>query len=188
MKKILIDIDEVICTSTLLDEMNKFLGTSYKLEDFHEYYIDDILGDDFNKEKFYSSVHNVDLYKYTYIFNNAAQDLEKLSQEYEIYICSNCVMYCNKNNSGIFFKHKYDFLIKNFPFIEPENFIFTGAKTIFKADIQIDDRLQNLGADVPVKLLFDSYHNHDIKDEVLSSMNVKRVHDWNEIADILLKY
>ena len=95
-------------------------------------------------------------------------------------------MFCNKNNSGHFYKHKYDFLINNFPFIDPENFIFTGAKNIFKADIKIDDRLNNLKGEVTTKLLFDSYHNHDISDEELSQLNVKRVHNWNEIADILL--
>ena len=186
MKKLLIDIDEVICTSTLLDEMNKFLGTNYKLNDFHEYYIDDILGSDENKQKFYEKIQYIDLYHNATIMDNAVEVLKKLSTKYEIYICSNCVMFCNKNNSGHFYKHKYDFLINNFPFIDPENFIFTGAKNIFKADIQIDDRLNNLKGEVTTKLLFDSYHNHDISDEELSQLNVKRVHNWNEIADILL--
>lgn len=187
MKSLLVDVDEVICTSSLLGEMNKFLGTNYKLDDFHEYYIDDILGSDENKEKFYNSLKNIDLYENAIIMDNAVEVLKRLGIQYKIYICSNCVMYCNRNNSGIFYKHKYDFLIKNFPFIDPENFIFTGAKNLFKADVQIDDRISNLKGEVNTKLLFDSYHNHDISEEELSNLNVKRVHNWNEIASILLK-
>lgn len=186
LRKILVDIDEVICTSTLLDEMNKYLCTDYKLDDFHEYYIDDILGSDLKKEEFYKNLQNIDLYKDAKIFDNVIEILKKLSHQYEIYICSNCVMYCNKQNSGIFYKHKYDFLINNFPFIVPENFIFTGAKNLFNVDVQIDDCLDNLKGDVSIKLLFDSYHNRDITDDELFKLNIKRVHNWDEIADILL--
>ena len=71
MKSILIDIDEVLCTSSLLDEMNKFLGTNYKLDDFHEYYIDDILGSDENKQKFYEKIQYIDLYHNATIMDNA---------------------------------------------------------------------------------------------------------------------
>ena len=53
MQKLLVDIDEVLCQSTFLDEMNKFLKTNYKIDDFTEYYIDDALGTDENKQKFY---------------------------------------------------------------------------------------------------------------------------------------
>ena len=182
----MVDVDEVICTSSLLDEMNKFLGTNYKLDDFHEYYIDDILGSDENKDKFYDSIKNVDLYENAIIMDDAKEVLEKLSKKYEICICSNCVMYRNEINSGIFYKHKYDFLIKNFPFLNPENFIFTGTKNLFKADVQIDDRLNNLQGDITTKLLFDSYHNRNISDEELSATGVKRIHNWKEIENILL--
>lgn len=76
LKKILIDIDEVICTSSLLDEMNKFLGTDYKLDDFKKYYIDDILGSDLNKEIFYKTLQNIDLYKDAKIFDNVIEILK----------------------------------------------------------------------------------------------------------------
>lgn len=76
LKKILIDIDEVICTSSLLDEMNKFLGTDYKLDDFKKYYIDDILGSDLNKEIFYKTLQNIDLYKDARIFDNVIEILK----------------------------------------------------------------------------------------------------------------
>lgn len=184
--KILIDIDEVICQSTFLDEINSFLGTNYELDFFTEYYIDDILGTDENKELFYKKIKDVDLYKNARIYEGAVDVLKELSEKYEIYICSACVMFCMPEDSGIYFKHKYDFLIKNFPFLNPDNFIFTSAKNIFKADIQIDDRLKNLQGEVETKLLFTAYHNKTITSEELKDKNIIRVNDWNDIKFILL--
>lgn len=185
MKKILIDIDEVLCQSTFLDEINKFLGTSYELDYFTEYYIDDILGSDDNKNKFYETLRNKDLYKSARIYDGVVETLKKLNEIYEIYICSACVMFCMPENSGIFFKHKFDFLINNFPFLNPDHFIFTGGKNIFKADVQIDDRLKNLQGEVGKKLLFTAYHNKTITDEELKKNNVIRVNNWQEIFEIL---
>ena len=186
MRTLLVDIDEVLCQSTFLDEINKFLGTSYELDYFTEYYIDDILGSDENKEKFYKTIKNKDLYKNARIYDGAYEALKELSKEYEIYICSACVMFCMPRESGIYFKHKYDFLIKNFPFLNPDNFIFTGAKNIFKADVQIDDRLKNLRGEIGTKLLFTAYHNKTISDEELKENKIIRVNNWQEIKNLLL--
>ena len=87
---------------------------------------------------------------------------------------------------------KYDFLIKTLPFLKPENFIFTNTKNIIKADIQIDDRVSNLVNDIPIKILFPSYHNKEIADEYLSSKNIIRAGKdwrtgWQNVLDILIK-
>ena len=186
MKKLLIDIDEVLCQSTFLDEINKFLNTNFNLEDFKEYYIDGILGSHENKEKFYDKIKCVDLYSNARIFDDAVGTLKELNEKYDIYICSACVMACMPNDSGIYFKHKFDFLIKNFPFLDPNKFIFTGAKNLFNADIQIDDRLDNLQGNVEKKLLFTSYHNKNLTEAELKSQNIIRVNNWKEIKNILL--
>lgn len=41
-KKILLDIDEVFCFSGYLKLVNEFLGTNYKIDDFEDYYIDEV--------------------------------------------------------------------------------------------------------------------------------------------------
>lgn len=184
-KKLLIDVDEVISENTFLDEVNAFLGTSYKMEDFTTYYIDDVLGSDENKQKFYESIKNKDMYVDSKIFDGAVDVLKKLNEKYDLYICSACVMFCMPENSGIFFKYKYDFLINNFPFLNPNNFIFTSAKNIFKADIQIDDKLENMQGDVKMKLLFTAYHNKNLTNKQLKDNNAIRVNSWKEIDEIL---
>jgi len=186
-KKILIDVDDVICDCGFLCLVNKFLNTSYKEDDFTEYYIDDVIGDDEAKQKFYTYFRENNCYDYATILPNAYEVIKKLNNEYDVFICSACVNPFFVDKSDVIFKNKYNWLLKNFPFLDPNKFIFTGAKNIIKADIQIDDRLPNLKGDISTKLLFTSYHNKGISDEELESNNVKRVNDWLEIEKLLLK-
>ena len=91
------------------------------------------------------------------------------------------------SGSGIYFKHKYDFLIKNFPYLDPHKFILTGYKNALVADVQIDDRFDNLQSKhIKTKLLMTAYHNKKIADEELNLKGVTRVNSWDEIANILL--
>ena len=48
MKKLLKDMDDVICDDGFMSIVNEFLGTNYKPEDAHSYYINDLIP----KEKF----------------------------------------------------------------------------------------------------------------------------------------
>ena len=185
-KKILIDVDEVICDSGFLKLMNEFLGTNYKLEDFTEYYIDDVIGDDNKKQAFYDYFITKDSYKFVELYDDAYDTLKKLNDVYEVYIYSACVNPFFTDKAGGEFKKKYDFLIRTFPFLNPFNFIFTNTKNMIKADVQIDDRLNNLNGDIGLKLLYTAYHNKNIVDEELKSNNVIRVNNWKEIEKILL--
>ena len=117
---------------------------------------------------------------------DAYEVLEKLNKTYDIYICSACVMFCMIEQSGKFFMDKYDWLIKTFPFLDQNKIILTNSKNIFKADIQIDDRLSNLEGEIKQKLLFTSYHNKNISDKELNDLNITRVNSWKDIEKILL--
>ena len=186
MKSILIDVDEVICYNGFLPLLNKFLGTNYRLDDFTTYYIDDVIGSDEKKAKFYKLLEIVDLYENVEFLPGSIETIEKLSKQYEILICSACAMFCCLEKSGKFFKDKYNFLIKHFPFLDPNKFILTGEKNIFRADVQIDDRVQNLQGDIPVKLLMTSYHNKNFSDAELKKQGIIRVNSWKEIEKVLL--
>ncbi len=50
-KKIMIDMDDVITQGGFLHLINEFLGSSYKIEDFKEFYMQDMLPD---KEEFFN--------------------------------------------------------------------------------------------------------------------------------------
>lgn len=191
-KDLLLDVDEVICFSGYLEAVNDFLNTNYNIDDFDCYYIDEKVIPKERFKEFNEYVSKRNLYDYTSFLPGAIETIKKLNEKYEIYICSACLNTFDLDNSGIQFKNKYDFLRKNLPFINPQKFILTSSKNMVKADIQIDDYLPNFDNNTKLKILFPSYHNKNIDDEILKEKNIIRAgYDWKtgwqEISKILLK-
>ena len=54
--------------------------------------------------------------------------LKNLMTEYDIYICTACVMFGIELRSGKLYMDKFNYLIKEFPFLDPRKFIFTNWK------------------------------------------------------------
>lgn len=190
-RSILLDVDEVICFSGYLEAINEFLETNYELDDFNDYYIDEVAIPQNRFKEFIEFINNRNLYEKANILPKAIETIKKLNDKYNIYICSACVNPFDIEGSGRMFKDRYEFLIKVLPFLKPENFIFTNAKYLFKADIQIDDRISNLENDIELKILFPSYHNKDVTAEDLQAVGAIRVgYDyktaWEEIAKLLI--
>lgn len=192
-KDLLLDVDEVIVFSGFVEAVNDFLGTNYVIDDFTEYYIDNAAIPKERLEEFNHFLNNRNLYDYAQLLPDAIETIERLSNYYNIYILSACVNGSNVEGSGRIFVDKYKFLLKKLPFINPKNFIFTGAKHLFKADVKIDDLISNFSRDedVKLKILFPSYHNKDITDEELLVKGVIRAgYDWktgwHEVEKILM--
>ncbi len=185
-KKILVDLDYVICIPGFLKILNEFLGTDYVESDFTEYIIDDVIGPQEKINEFYEFYLTKDGYKQAVFIDGAKEVLEKLNSNYDIYLCSACVMFGLERRSGKLFKDKFEFLMRELPFLDPEKIIFTNSKNIFKVDVQIDDRVPNMMGDVKTKLLFEAYHNLDISDEELKKYGIKRVKTWKDVEKILL--
>jgi 5'-nucleotidase len=184
-KRIMIDLDDVICNKGYLYLVNKFLNTNYEVDNFKNYYIQDVIpkerieewNDFFAKNNMYDKAEFID---------TAQESIRKLSEKYEIFIVSAYFIKDNPIVSGKVLKDKFEWLSTNLPFISSLNFVFANNKEIIDCDIKIDDKLSNLDGHGEVKLLFDAYHNKNITDEELKSKNVQRVHNWKEIEDILL--
>lgn len=190
-KVLLLDVDEVICFSNFLPLINAFLGTSYFIDDFEDYYIDAVAIPKERFAEFNQFIHDKNLYENAFLLPNAIEVIQKLNEVYDVYICSSCINPFDIENSGRLFVDKFSFLIHFFPFLSADRFIFTGAKHLLKADIQIDDLLSNLHSDVKTKILFPSYHNKNVTDEELALQGVIRAgNDWREgwknIENILL--
>lgn len=185
MKKIMIDMDDVICGGGFLKLVNDFLGTDYKETDIQTYYIQDLIPKEKMQEwaKFFAQKN---IYNYTQILPNAYNVMEQLNKKYELYITTAYIFRDDKEKSSKLLKNKFDYLIKNFPFIQPEQYIFTSNKEIVECQIKIDDKPANLEGDAELKLLFTAYHNKNIPNEELQKNNLIRVNNWNEIGKILL--
>lgn len=184
-KKLLVDFDDTICQSVVLKKVNEFLGTDYKIENFKNYLIDEVVPID-KKQEFYDVFLKLNPYIGVGLIDGAKEALEKLNEYYDIYLCSACVMPLNVAGSAKLFSFKYEFLLKELPFLDPRKFIFTSSKDIICGDIFIDDYLHNLNGNIPTKLLFSTYHNKHFSDEELASRGVKRVDSWQEICKILI--
>lgn len=190
-KILLLDVDEVITFSGILDAVNEYMNTNYSIDDFTNYYIDEVA---IPKDKFldYNKfLMNRDFYKTPHILPNAIETIKKLNEKYDIYICSSCINPLDINNSGFIFKDKFNFLLKTLPFIDPKHFVFTSSKHLIKADIQIDDLVDNLKNDTRLRILFPSYHNKNITEEELNNLGIVRAgtdwrNGWEEIEKILL--
>lgn len=193
-KKILLDIDEVFCFSGYLELVNEFLGTNYTIDDFTEYYIDEVAIPGDRKQEFYQFISTKNQYENPVLLLGALETIKKLSEYYDIYPCSDCRNPFDLKNSGRIFKSKFEMLYRLIPedVIPPKNYIFTGAKDICRADIQIDDLVANLNPAIPVKILFPSYHNKNVSDEELVEKGIFRAGrdyhtGWQNIAQILLE-
>ena len=186
MKKIMIDLDETICSPSYLKEVNKYLNTNYKYEDIKTYFVEDIIEEDKKQDFLDYFYRNVNVYDEAMILPDALGVIEKLSHFYEIYIVSAFVEKRRIKDSGIMAKYKYEWILKNMPFIDPKKIILTGSKDIIMCDIKIDDKVSNLKGYGKTKLLMDQLHNQKYSFEELTNLNIKRVYDWQQVESILL--
>lgn len=192
---ILLDIDEVLCFSGYVEIINEFLNSNYTIDDFTDYYVDEVAIPKERMVEFCEFIKNRDQYENPVFLPHAIEAIKNLSKYYNIYPLSDCRNNFDLKNSGRIFKGKFDLLYRTFSQeeIPSKNYIFTGSKGLFVGDIQIDDLLSNLQVtNVPVKILFPSYHNKETSEDVLNENGVIMPtkdwrKGWEEIEKILLK-
>ncbi len=182
MKKILIDVDDVITGGSFIKEVNKFLNTDYKEEDNKGFYLQDLLGD--KKDLFFENFENINLYEDAKLADNCYDVMKRINEKYEVYICSAFIWRESPAKSSNNLKYKYDFLHRELTFIDPNNYIFATNKLLINCDIRIDDRISNLGS-CETSLLYTAYHNKDVDGNELIENNIIRVNNWLDIAKIL---
>ena len=184
MKKVLVDLDDVLALNGYLNLLNKFLGTNYKIEEFDNYYLESILNSEQLKNyREYFNKNNV--YDHSEIAPYSYATLMRLMAEYEVYICSS---YYSELDGALPYNEipkKCEFLIKNYPFLTRKNFMFVNDKTMIYADVKIDDRIENL-ENAETKLLFTTHHNKDISRYELEKQGVIRLKNWKDVDNILL--
>jgi len=185
MKKIMIDMDDVICGKGFLRLVNNFLNTDYKEEDIKQYYIQDLIPEE-RREEYKKYFYDKNLYEYAELLPGVCEVMRKLQEKYELYITTAYIFRDYPETSSNHLKNKFEYLCRELPFVKPENYIFTTNKEIINCEIKIDDRLSNLEGNAEIKLLFSAYHNREITDEELKQKGVIRVDSWYDIEKILL--
>lgn len=187
MQKIMIDLDETIVMDGYLKAVNDYKKTNYQAEDIDTYYVEDILGEE--KEAFLDHFYkNVNIYDDIKEIPNAIRTIKDLCQYYDVYICAAFVDPRRVLESKVSAMYKYEWIIKNMPFIDPKKIILTSSKDVVMCDIKIDDKVSNLKNGYgKVKLLLDHKHNQKYDFEDLESLGIRRVYNWDQIRSILLE-
>jgi len=184
-KRLMVDLDDVICNKGYLYIINKFLNTNYQVDDFTDYYMQDVIPEN-RKEEWNDFFAQHNGYDKAEFICTAQESLKKLSEKYEIFIVTAYYIKDRHITSGKVLKDKLEWLLTYLPFIPLSNYVFANNKEIIDCDIKIDDKLSNLIGHGETKLLFTAYHNKGLTNEELKSENVQRVDNWQQIEDILL--
>lgn len=187
VKKIMIDMDDTILADCYLEVVNEYLNTNYTYDDCKEYWIDNMVPQEKQKEYLNHFYNEIDVYEYGHVRENCIKVIEELTKYYEVFICSAYVDHRAIKNCSKILLYKHKWLLENLPFIKPENYIFTNRKDIIPVDIIIDDKVENLKSG-EIKLLISAYHNEEIPENELENLGITRVDTWDDIAEILLKH
>lgn len=187
MKKLFIDIDDVVCNSILLDTINEVTGKNYSEDDFSNFYMQENIPKDLIGA-FYEKLLSRNLYANCVIKDDCKEVIKKLSNVYDVYFLTSAYVPGAEKRAGRFYKDKYDFVVKYFPFIEEKKLIISHNKSIINGDILIDDRIENLTDNFKTKLLFTAYSNKNIPDEELKKKNILRFNNWKDIEHFLTQH
>lgn len=186
MKKIALDLDDVICNGGFMYLINDFLHSNYTEKDVKGYYMQELIPKE-KEEEWRKYFVNHNLYEHVNFLDGAYDVIKKLNDKYDLYIISAYISKDMPESSASMLYNKFNWLNKNLPFIDSEKYVFTSKKELFECDIRIDDKVSNLEGDAELKLLFDSYHNKQYSKEELNNMGIVRVNGWKDIENILIK-
>src|SRR5699024_4502002 len=112
---LLLDVDEVICFEGFLDAVNDFLGTTYQIDDFTDYFIDEVTIPKEQFQEFQEFVRKRNLYETAKLLPGAQETIAALREKYEIFFLSSCVNPFDLEGSGKLFQDKYNYLRSTLP-------------------------------------------------------------------------
>ena len=170
MIKIGVDLDDTInsLVDTWLDKYNIDYSDSLSINDIKTWNIGDYTkaGKDF-----YKYLGDGETFKNLSIKEGAAEIIEELCQQHEVYIVTANASY----NIGVC-DDKVNFIKKFMPFFPIKNIIFINNKSLLDLDVLIDDGLHNFEKFKGIKVVFDRPWN---KTNPLPPFY--RMYNWNNI-------
>jgi 5'(3')-deoxyribonucleotidase len=166
---ICVDMDDVIANtlSELISRYNHEFDEQLTVDDLSGRHIWDFVRPD-RIPALERQIASEDFYPSLSVVPNSQVVLERLQRRYEVYIASAVMEYPRS------FGAKYEWLRRNFPFIQPSHIVFCGNKGILQGDFLIDDNPLELRLFQGRAILFSSPANSLIQE-------FQRVNNWREI-------
>lgn len=109
------------------------------------------------------------------IVKDSVEILDRLNKSYELFVVSAAMEFPQS------LPEKLEWLNEHFTFINWQQIVFCGSKTIIDADIMIDDHFKNLDEFKGSTILFSQPHN-----QLKNAGRHQRAESWKEIATLLL--
>ena len=109
------------------------------------------------------------------VVKDSVEVLTELNKNYELFIVSAAMEFPQS------LPEKLEWLNEHFTFINWQQIVFCGSKSIIDADIMIDDHFKNLDEFKGSTILFSQPHN-----QLKYEGRHKRAGSWKEIATLLL--
>ena len=80
MKKLLIDVDDVICDNGFMWLVNDYLGTNHTLDEVTTYYVEEKFMTKEQIPDFYNYLAHKNPYLHSYVYEGAYEGLKKLNE------------------------------------------------------------------------------------------------------------
>ncbi|GAA3749705.1 5'-3'-deoxyribonucleotidase [Flavobacterium ginsengisoli] len=126
----------------------------------------------YGREKVRSVLNSKDFFRTLPVIDDAVESLKLLQENFEIYIVSAATEFPLSLNE------KIEWLAEHFPFIQWQNIVLCGSKTIINTDYLIDDHPKNLDFCMGKPIMFTAFHN-------AKKENYLRVNNWKEAVAVL---
>ena len=171
---IMIDVDDVLCNlqETVVNMFNKRYDTKYKLDDFTEYNIMNVMPqqDALAMRNMYGETG---LYDNVSLIHGAQDGVKKIiNKGHEVYFVTAAVPKT--------YNEKVEFIKRYFPFIDQSHIVCMKHKWMFKCDVMIEDNLSTLLAKPFYhRVVMDMPWNRNVTDW---AYDIHRCHNWNEIV------
>jgi 5'(3')-deoxyribonucleotidase len=121
-------------------------------------------------------VYTESFFRTANVVEDSQEVLKALNEKYEVYIVSAATEFPQS------LSEKQAWLNEHFSFIPWQRMVFCGSKEIVNADIMIDDHFKNLDFfRGELSILYTQPHN-----AYADNGRHKRVHNWKDIAQLLL--
>jgi len=173
-KRICVDMDEVMADAVAehLKRYNLEFGERITVADLEGKWLWDVV-ETSRHAKLEGYLRSEDFFAVLGVMPEARRVMKALQAEYEVFIATAAMEVPTS------FTAKYEWLGRNFPFIEASHIVFCGDKSILKADFLIDDNPRQLRRFSGQGVLFHSHHN-------VSVTEFPRVRNWLEVEEMFL--
>jgi len=171
MERIAVDMDGVI--ADVIEQMFRYDEKDFGRRKTWEEAIGKMESEVFPNVRKY--VFSKGFFRMAPVIEGSREIVYELSKRYEVFIVSAATEFPQS------ISEKQEWLHEHFPFINWQQMVFCGSKTIIEADIMIDDHFKNLDHFKKNTILFSQPHNL-LKD----AGRHKRANSWKEIGEMLL--